>query len=253
MHNFNIVYISLFFLVGFGVVSEYIGRRNVSRLRVSLLSCGRMFVRTASTYTLRISNPDSSPSYAIEVHNGVMQETVHRIRAGHSAVAGLHTDYQQRGEAVLPEVELVSYFPLPHMRFSKQVDLEHPVMVLPEPKGISLREMLVRNRSFTGERNDFDGVRRYEHGDSASIVYWPSVAKGDAMMSKQFIFEEPTQKLRFEFARCEGDDEARLSQLTLWVLEAEQAGLEFMVVLPHERLDSQKRGVDGILETLARY
>jgi uncharacterized protein (DUF58 family) len=253
MHNFNIVYISLFFLVGFGVVAEFIGRRNISRVELSLLACGRIFARSGSEYTLRLSNPDKAPLYAIEVHNGVSHKAVHRIGAHRSATVRLETGFETRGEARLPDTELISYYPLPHLRFGKRFVMERDVVVLPEPWGEPLAAFLARNRSAAGERDDFDGVRRYESGDGASLIYWPSVAKGETVMSKQFLFEEPTRKLRFDFAALEGDDEVRLSQLTLWVLEAERAGLEFAVILNGRELDAAQGGVDGILETLARY
>lgn len=253
MHNFNIVYISLFFLVGFGIAAEFVGRRNVSRLEVTLLGCGRVFARRSSPYTIRVSNPERVPVYAIEVHNGVMHADVTRIGSNRAVTATLQSGFEHRGDARLPDVQLVSYYPLPHLRFGKSVAIARDVVVLPEPKGEPLRNLLARNRSIAGERDDFDGVRRYETGDGASLIYWPSVARGETVMSKQFLFEEPTQKLRFEWSRCEGDDEARLSQLTLWVIEAERAGLDFVVVLPHENLDAEQRGVDAILETLARY
>jgi uncharacterized protein (DUF58 family) len=253
MHNFNIVYISLFFLVGFGVVSEFMGRSNLSRIEAKVLSVGRIFANRPSPYTLQLKNPFDAPLYAISVENGNSDDRLDRIAAHTTAIATLQALFEQRGAATLQATELVSFYPLPHLRFGKRFEHEREVIVYPEPKGESLRELLARNRSIAGERDDFDGVRRYESGDTASLIYWPSVAKGETVMSKQFILDEPSRKLRFEFASCEGDDEARLSQLTLWTLECEKAGLDFSIVMPSEVLDSQQRGIDAILETLARY
>jgi hypothetical protein len=72
-------------------------------------------------------------------------------------------------------------------------------------------------------------------------------------MSKQFLFDEPSRKLRFDFMQCGGDDESRLSQLSLWVLECEKAALPFVITMPGAILDSRERGTDAILEILALY
>ena len=253
MHNFNIVYITLFFLVGFGLVAEFMGRMNLSRLGVRLLSRERLFANRSALYRLQILNESSSPSYAVNVGNGISGDTLNRIGAHESAIATLKCRFGERGVQRFPDTQLESFYPLPHLRFGKRFEVGDEVLVYPEPKGRPLQELLARNRSLAGERDDFDGVRRYESGDAASLIYWPSVAKGDQVMSKQFILEEPGEKLRFDFLESGNDDEERLSQLTLWVLECEKAGLAFSIVLPAAVLQSQREGIDGILETLARY
>lgn len=253
MHNFNIVYISLFFLVGFGIVSEFMGRMNLARIEAKVLSVGRVFANQVSSYTLQLQNTSDAPSYAVTVENAHSKDKVDRIGAHGTVVATLQAFYTDRGVTTLQPTTLVSYYPLPHLRFGKRFEHDRELVVYPEPKGEPLREFLARNRSIAGERDDFDGVRRYESGDTASLIYWPSVARGESVMSKQFILDEPSRKLYFEFSACEGDDESRLSQLTLWALECEHAGLDFTIVMPSGVLDSQQRGVDEILETLARY
>ena len=253
MHNFNIVYITLFFLVGFGLVSEFMGRMNLSRLEVRPLSRGRFFARRSTSYRLRIFNDSAAPSYAVSAENGTSRDETECIAAHGAAIVTLECRFDTRGEATLPSIQLESFYPLPHLRFGKGFDSQESVVVYPEPRGEPLQELLARNRSLSGERDDFDGVRRYESGDTASLIYWPSVAKGEHVMSKQFILEEPGQKLQFDFMKSGNDDEARLSQLTLWVLECEKAGLPFSVAMPGRVLDSAEEGVDAILETFARY
>ena len=253
MHNFNIVYISLFFLVGFGIVSEFMGRMNLSRLELKLLSRERFFANRPGLYRLQLLNTGDAPSYAVTADNCYMKEETARIGAHAAAIVSLKGRFEKRGDALLPPTQLESFYPLPHLRFGKYFEHDSSLVVYPEPKGEALQEMLARTRSISGERDDFDGVRRYESGDTASLIYWPSVAKGDTVMSKQFILEEPSQKLRFDFKTSGADDESRLSQLTLWVLECEKAAQPFVIEMPNGELDAQKEGIDAVLETLARY
>ncbi len=253
MHNFNIVYITLFFLVGFGIVSEVMGRMNLSRLEAGLLSKERCFANRDCTYRVRLSNPSEAPSYAVSVGNGHGGSAPKRIGAGEAVTVPLGMRFPHRGESPLPPTELSSFYPLPHLRFGRRFRLQEHVIVYPEPRGEPLETLLARHRAPAGEREDFDGVRRYESGDTASLIYWPSVARGENVMSKKFLLEEERRKLRFDFRECGADDEARLSQLTLWTLECEKRGLAFSIAMPDALLESGKEGIDAILETLARY
>jgi hypothetical protein len=73
------------------------------------------------------------------------------------------------------------------------------------------------------------------------------------MAVKLFTKETETPKLLFDFHTAGKNDETRLSQLCLWVLECEKQKLPFMVQMPHKVLNSAKESIDVILETLARY
>jgi hypothetical protein len=132
--------------------------------------------------------------------------------------------------------------------------LEAPcrVLVYPEPVGEPLESFLRRIRSHVGHENDFAGLEGYTGAQSVSRIHWPSVAKGEPM-AKRFDREEEVRTLLFDFHDAGGDDEARLSQLTLWALECEKRGLDFSVRLPERVYHSKKEGVDGILAALARY
>ena len=253
MHNFNIVYISLFFLVGFGIVSEFMGRANLARIEARPLQCGRLFANLPADYTVALKNGGDAPSYAVRAENGAAAAEVGRIGARTTEIVTLSVTFDRRGRAVFPATELSSFYPLPHLRFGRRFEHDRELIVYPEPRGEPLRELLARNRSRTGERDDFDGIRKYESGDTASLIYWPSVAKGETVMSKQFLRDEASRKLQFDFLQCGADDESRLSQLTLWVVECEKGGLPFVITMPGMRLDSRERGSDAILEILARY
>jgi hypothetical protein len=110
----------------------------------------------------------------------------------------------------------------------------------------------MRQRASFGEEKDFDGLASYSGTESLSRIHWPSVAKGEAAV-KVFELEGRTERLEFDFYRAGESDEARLSQLCLWVLECERLGEPFAIRLPRQTLHSQKAGIDAILEALALY
>jgi hypothetical protein len=79
------------------------------------------------------------------------------------------------------------------------------------------------------------------------------LAKHDALMSKNFIYEDESKKLHFDFKTINGTDEEKLSQLTLWVIECEKQSFDFTIDLNGEILDSKKMSSNEILEAIATY
>jgi hypothetical protein len=71
-------------------------------------------------------------------------------------------------------------------------------------------------------------------------------------MSKLYQIHSPTGRIVMDYDRLEGDKEARLSQLTKWVLEAEQLGIPFIVKLGGKELES-RGGVEPILRELGLF
>nr|WP_240954296.1 DUF58 domain-containing protein [Solimonas marina] len=70
-------------------------------------------------------------------------------------------------------------------------------------------------------QDEFSGLRGYQRGDTARAIHWKSLPKSPQPMVKQFQ-EALDQDLWLEWhALPQLDVEARLSQLTRWVLDAE--------------------------------
>src|SRR3546814_5578651 len=70
-------------------------------------------------------------------------------------------------------------------------------------------------------QDEFSGLRSYQRGDTARAIHWKSLPKSPQPMVKQFQ-ETLDQDLWLEWnALAHLDAEARLSQLTRWVLEAD--------------------------------
>ena len=80
--NFNIVYISLFFLVSIGIASEFIGRLNLSHLSLKVISSSRAFANTTFNYIVELKNSSENTSYAILIVNGTSHENINRVGEG---------------------------------------------------------------------------------------------------------------------------------------------------------------------------
>ncbi len=252
MHNFNLVYITLFFIFATAFSAGAFGLLNIGRLEVTFDHCERLFAGLEGRCFFRIVNPADTTAWAIRLHCDERVVEVGRIDAHRTVRAALNITPQKRGQLRCASCSLQSLFPLSTVRFVLAFDRCLDTLVYPKPEGEALQAFLMRQKSAFGDEKDFDGLRSYSGAESLSRIHWPSVAKGEPAV-KSFEYEGRMEKLEFDFYRAGENDEARLSQLCLWVLECERLGEPFAIRMPQKRLYSEREGIDAILETLALY
>jgi uncharacterized protein (DUF58 family) len=254
MHNYNIVYLMMFFTFALAGASSMLGQLNLAELQLRFYHNDRMFANTRCRYLLKLRNPNPTRhSFAIELTTPHDRTTLDELPPNEEVNITLEITPEKRGELVLPDVRITTLFPLPHEILYKDFLIDQRVTVYPEPKGTPLSAFIAKKQAYTGEQDDFDGLRSYQEGDTLSLIHWPSVAKGAETMSKAFIYNDTQQEYLFDFLSAGDDDETRLSQLTLWVLECERRGHPCRVTLPGRSMDSEKEGYDAILDQLAHY
>lgn len=253
MHNYNIVYLVMFFTFSFAAASSLIGRLNLDALEVRLLSHERFFAKHPAPCKMMVENGSSRVSYAIACTYAAQSRGVRRIDAYKGEIISFDVRFESRGTHDFLSLGLASYFPLPYERFYTFRELQQKVMVYPEPRGVILEEYYAQSLAIIGERDDFEGVRSYRYDDNIALIHWPSLAGGVGLMSKQFSYTRHNSALAFDFLSCADSDEARLSQLCLWVVTCEREQLSFTITMPAELLDSKKMTTDAILAYLASY
>jgi len=254
MHNFNIVFIVMFFIFAIAGSSGLVGRINIYFLDVQYLSSERFFANEVSKYRLRVTNNQRIPSYSLEFINDLYESFISVIKPYDQKIAELNYQYPSRGEKQLPLLTIKSTYPLPHEFFYRdKIDLGTTIIVFPQPLGVSLFSTKLYNPNPDGEIDDFEGIRRFNEGESLSMVHWASFAKSGELLSKKFLFQNEDDIIRFVFKDIAGDDEFKLSQLTLWVLECEANGLEFSIEIDNQTLSSKEMSIFDILSVLGRY
>ena len=252
MHNFNLVYITLFFVFAIAFSAGPIGTFNIGRLEPKFERRGRLFANTLGKLYFSIYNNSKSKAWAITLHVDKLSSDIGAIEPKTTISASVDITLPKRGEASDDECYLQSRFPLATVRFVLPIEGGYSTLVYPQPKGKPLRTFIQKQSMHFGEERDFDGLATYSGAEPISRIHWASVAKGEIAV-KTFAHEQHTQRLIFKFVEIEGDDEARLSQLCLWVLECEKSQQEFTIEMPHKLLESKKEGIDEILRYLAKY
>ncbi|WP_373069722.1 DUF58 domain-containing protein [Sulfurimonas sp.] len=253
MHNYNIVFIVMFFIVGVAGASSIFGMLNLYSIKIELLSYKRFFANEYSSLKFSIKNSSENTSYDLFISYNDNTKYIKSIKAHHSEVISFEEMFTRRGEANIADILLYSFFPLPHEKKYKNIKIDKTIVVFAKPEGISLFKSYYKNNSTTGELDEFEGIKKFNQGDPTSYIHWASLAKNNQLMIKDFIFEEESKKLHFDFKTINGDTEQKLSQLTLWVLECEQYAFEFTLNIKDEILDSKKMSTDEILKTIALY
>jgi len=239
--NSAAAYLILFALTAVSLVSIPHTLINLAGVTVALEAVKPAFAGQEVSLPVEIVNGSRATRHGINVtSSGSSQERkrVDRIPAGKAARVTLRFPAQQRGEHEIGTLCLTSFYPLGFVRVLKKFATSQTYVVYPKPAGelqlpsSRARPPHSRPQADFGEGEDFAGVRAYVPGESQRHIDWKAVARGQALMTKQFAAEaEGSVDLDFSALHF-ADVEKRLSQLALWVIEAERARRPYGLRLP---------------------
>jgi uncharacterized protein (DUF58 family) len=239
--NSAAAYLLLFALTAVSLVSIPHTLINLAGVTVALEAVKPAFAGQEVSLPVEIMNGSRATRHGVSVaSSGTSQERkrADRIPAGKAARVTLRFPARQRGEHEIGTLCLTSVYPLGFVRVVKKFATSQTYVVYPKPAGdpqlplSHARPPLSRPQADFGEGDDFAGVRAYVPGESQRHIDWKAVARGQALMTKQFAAEaEGSVHLDFSALHF-ADVEKRLSQLALWVIEAERARRPYGLRLP---------------------
>ena len=234
-------YLLLFALTSVFLVSIPRTLSNLGGLRVTAESVKPAFAGQEVSLPVEVTNESRATRYGIALSLpdlGDTPERIDEIPASKAARTVLRFTAPTRGEHEIGRLQLTSVYPLGFLQTLKQLPSSQRYIVYPKPAGnqrLPPETALSGQRSSRaelGEGDDFAGVRAYVRGESQRHIDWKAVARGQALMTKQFTAESDGL-LYLDLATVRFDDlEARLSQLALWVIEAERARRPYGLRLP---------------------
>lgn len=156
-------------------------------------------------------------------------------------VLDFNLDTAQRGKFSPPRLMLQSVYPLGLIRAWTYVYFDMDIWVSPKPIECE-RNALNRiggdgyeAHALSGQEEFFE-LKNYVQGESLSRVSWSHLAKGQGLLSKQFIdFSAEQDALDYEHMPAI-DHETKLSQLAYWVQTLTAQNIAFSMLLPTTHL-----------------
>lgn len=147
----------------------------------------------------------------------------------------------QRGQHKLGRFTFSTTFPLGLFRAWSYFEIDKNYLVYPRPAGrTQLPEQQFYKATLLGDQghgtDDFAGQRKYIPGDSLKQINWKASAKQQDILTKQFGGDR-CEELWLDWESTNGlATEQRLSQLALWLLEAERLSFSYGLKLPHREI-----------------
>lgn len=243
--NSPAVYLLLFGLTAVFLVSIPHTLLNLTAVGIAPESARPVFAGEEVSLPVEIINRSRTARHGIELDlsgSGGERKRIDCISAGKAARVTLRFPAGQRGEHSIGTFYLTTVYPLGFVRVLKRFAASQSYLVYPKPSGDPRlpvdRARLPHSRAQTelGEGDDFAGVRAYVPGESQRHIDWRAVARGQPLMTKQFAAEaEGSVHLDFSRIRDRGVEE-KLSQMALWVIEAERARRPYSLGLPDSEI-----------------
>lgn len=257
----SMAFMLTFLLAGIGLVCMHHTHGNLVNLELRAGHCPPVFAGETAHYEVLVANPATTARYSIALTWPRYTAGLIEIDADGKPLKGrrklgpvpdaitadvpacsdtrmtLALPAQQRGWLPARVFSVGTEFPLGLLHAWTWAELEMSCLVyprpappgLPPPPASGIGGLAVSNRS---GQDEFAGLRSYQRGDSLRSVHWKSLPKLRTPMVKQFA-ESMEQELWLDWDTLGTlDVEARLSQLTRWVLDAEAENRSYGLRIP---------------------
>jgi len=259
IYNNNLVYLLGFLLASIFFVTILHTFKSLAGLVVQAGAVQPVFAGEAAGFTLTVRNPGKHQRPAISAI--LESEQSFSLDADASKTLTLYVTTRKRGWQLMDTVTLASTYPLGAFRAWSPLRFDSKVLVYPKPAAAVIpfpegggAGRGVANAINRAGQDEFNGVRGYQAGDPMRQIHWKAYAKGQGLYSKQYSGDEEASELWLDYDQAPGGHlEERLSQLCRWVLDAEQAGLNYGLLLPGRKIEPGcgKQHYSACLEALA--
>lgn len=236
----NLILAVCFFLSSILLISIYHSYTQLSGLKIKVLGAEDAEAGSPARFMIELM-PTTAKRYAqLELVWDGQYQRIALLNQRRALSFNLPTE--KRGAYLPPRLMLKSVYPLGLIRAWTYVYFDQIAWVSPVPVVSARRHAsnaVEDDAQVTTVRGqeDFDELKKYIPGESLSRVSWPHLAKGQGLLSKQFVeFHAEHNVLDYEHMPAV-DHEMKLSQLAYWVQELTAKQQAFALRLPSRLLD----------------
>ena len=230
-----------------GILHTY---RNLRGLILNLNNAKPVFAGEIARFPLLIDNRDGPSRIGIDIFLRPRKKNNPEefclsfdIDMGKLKTVSIDVSAKKRGYMFLDKLRITSCYPLGLFRAWSYIESNCSALVYPKPAGDPRLPLPADAHpdEQTGLRrgtDDFTGFQPYRPGDSIRNIDWKIFAREQGLMIKRFS-GSGTQKLVLHWDQTThlNDTEKRLSQLSLWIIEADKLGILYGLVTPYAKLD----------------
>ncbi len=226
-----------FLLAGLAFVAMHHCHRNLSGLRVRFGGDQPAFAGQTARFRVTLINDSRTPRFGLTLRLGREHTRSVHLEPGEHRTLELAVPASERGWLKLDRFSLFTTFPLGIFHCWAWIHPDWRTLVYPRPAPPGLNPP--PTHTDTGGAHDSDqgdadfaGLRNFREGDSPRHIAWKAFARDDELLVKQYAGTDVTTHW-FDFdALDQMDTEARLSQLTRWVVDANLHGNAWGLRLP---------------------
>ncbi len=247
-YSLSLGFAMTFLLAGMGSISMLHTWRNLANLKVMMHRARPVFAGEAAVFELMITEENNRARYAISAKFSV-QEVNKNVDINYVDIPALSNEVvkltlasTRRGWLKAPRITFATEFPVSFFHVWAYAEINSQCLIYPSP---SLRSLTIPSTNTDGTHgtqqtpqgdDDFAGHRHYQYGDSPKRVDWKASSREQGLLIKQFQ-GEASSTLWLDFSATTGENiELRISQITRWVLDAENQHLKYGLRLPNKSI-----------------
>ena len=255
----NLVLGLCFYLASVWLVSLHVTFAHISGLQIQLLEVTMAEVGAPVWVTLQLRSDSRQPRRQLllgfehndyqdsaqkKTDNTVNQQVLLTYLQGEQIIR-LPILTSQRGELVLPRLQIKTVYPLGIMRAWSYVYFSRTAWVYPKPEpfegqmqylALNSEDMPIGGQytQYQQGQDDFERLDNYIAGESLARVSWAHVARGQGMLTKHFADPIGHEQILDYADMPAAHHEQKLAQLAYGVISLGQLGLPFAMRLPNE-------------------
>lgn len=230
-------FVLTFLLAGLGVIAMLHTWRNLAGITLGAGRTQPVFAGDELRIGLVAADTSGRPRFAIAASYTGPHPAFVDIPAGDRSELSIVVPTFKRGWLAPGRLTVHTEFPLGLFRAWSYVELDNRCIVYPRPAASASTPPMSGDQGRAGVHrtasgdDDFSGLRDYVHGDSLRRIDWKASSREQGLYTKQFQGAN-SALLWLDWQLAEGDTEARIAQLTRWVLDAHAAGMAYGLRLP---------------------
>ncbi len=260
--NFNnsLIFFFTFLMACVAVISMYMTQQNLLGLQFSIGHVRPVFLLQPVDIPLNIHSPRTRYSIAVSLHANKEDPDVYAdVKKNEVSTVHIHSVAHKRGYFKLKPLVIASRFPLGLFRAWANIELTQDGIVYPAPEPVPNFVPYQGGESegsnpYGRGMEDFSGFKDYQQGEPLSHIHWKAWAKEQGLLSKTFSGSSH-RDYWLNWSELSGHTEQKLSQLCRLIIDAEQNGDRYGLILPGKTINisTGQKHYHKCLKTLALY